>query len=156
MTQRTIILALALTASLLLGSGCSRGFDIKTPDGFAELEGGEDYRYRATSADGVVLAVRREANEPRANLEFWTDAIGNELSQRGYGSPKAEKVKSKNGTPGQRLEYRTSRNGRPNVLWVTVFVAGSRVVVVETGGDADHFRKVEKEISAAIAGVEIG
>ncbi len=155
MTQRSFILALALVTSLF-GGGCSRGFDIKTPDGFAELEDGDDYRYRATSADGVVLAVRREANDPKGSLEFWASAIGNELSERGYGTAKAEKVTSKDGTPGRRLEYRTSRNGRPNVLWVTVFVSGSRVVVVETGGDADHFRKVEKEVSVAIGAVEIG
>ena len=155
MNYRTLILAVSMALSLL-GTACSRGFDIKTPEGFAELDSSDDYRYRATSADGVVLAVRREKNDPKGSLDFWASVIGNDLSERGYGAAKTEKVKSKNGTLGRKLEYRTTKNGRPNVLWVTVFVNGDRLVVVESGGDADHFRKVEHEISAAIAAVEIG
>lgn len=155
MNPKHLLLALSLSLSLF-GAGCSRGFDIKTPDGFAELDSSDDYRYRATSADGVVLAVRREKNDPKGSLQFWASAIGNELSERGYGTPETERVKSKDGTAGQRLEYKTHKNGRPNVLWITVFVSDSRIVVVETGGDAEHFKKVEKELATAVASIEVG
>ena len=155
MTQRTLILTLSLVATLF-GSGCSRGFDIKTPDGFAELDDAEGYRYRATSADGVVLAVRREKNEPKGSLDFWAAAVGNELTSRGYGKPAVESLKSQNGTAGKKLAFRTVKNGRPSVLWVAVFVSDDRVVVVETGGDADHFSQVESKVSAALSARVVG
>jgi len=155
MTQRTLILTLSLVATLF-GSGCSRGFDIKTPDGFAELDDAEGYRYRATSADGVVLAVRREKNEPKGSLDFWAAAVGNELTSRGYGKPAVESLKSQNGTAGKKLAFRTVKNGRPSVLWVAVFVSDDRVVVVETGGDADHFSQVESKVSAALSALVVG
>src|SRR5262245_33937026 len=135
---RAISLVL-LVAACGATAGCARGFDINTPDGFAELDDSDDYRYRSTSADGVVLAVRKEKNEPKAGLDFWTAALKNDLSSRGYGLVKSEKVKSKNGIDGRQLRYSMTKNGRPNVLWVTVFVTDSKVFVVEAGGDEAHF-----------------
>ncbi|MBK7583966.1 MAG: serine/threonine protein kinase [Myxococcales bacterium] len=155
MNRNTLVIALALTTTLL-GTGCSKGFDIKTPDGFAELDTNDDFRYRATSANGIVLAVRREKNDPKGGLDFWAQAIENELELRGYGNPKVQAVEAKNGTAGKQFRYETTRGGRPNVLWVTVFVSGDRVVVVESGGDKDHFRQVEKQVDAAIRAVEVG
>ena|SRR5688572_8661894 len=150
-------LSIVMLAALgTLATGCARGFDINTPDGFAELDDNDHYRYRATSAEGVVLAVRREQNDPEAGLDFWTKALENELAARGYDLVATDAVKSKNGTDGKRLRYRVTKNGRPNVLWVTVFVSGKRLVVVEAGGDEAHFKGVEPKVAAAIEAIEIG
>ncbi len=155
MTTKTLLFCLAL-ASSTLASGCARGYDIKTPDGFAELDGTDDYGFRATSAEGVVLAVRKEKNDPEGSLDFWASAVKNDLDSRGYALASKKSVKSKNGTPGTQLRYSITRNGRPNVLWVTVFVAGKRVVLVEAGGDEAHFELNEKRVQAAIEAVEVG
>lgn len=150
-------LSLATCFAMCLGStACARGFDINTPDGFAELDSNEDYRYRATSAEGVVLGVRREANEPKGGLAFWASAVENELVTRGYAKVSARAIESKNGTPGKQLVYRVNKNGRPNVLWVAVFVTDNRVVVVETGGDEAHFAHVEPKVTAALEAFEVG
>ena len=154
MTRNFCFITFALAVSTL-GSGCARGFEIQTPDGFAELDGTDDYRYRSTSAEGVVLAIRREKNEPHGSLAFWSSALMNELAARGYNLEKNLDVKSKDGTAGKQLRYLSSRDGRPNVLWVTVFVTDSRVVVVESGGDVAHFEHVEPKVSAAIEALDL-
>jgi hypothetical protein len=145
----------ACVALSFASTACGRGFGIETPDGFAELEANDDYRYRATTAEGVVLAVRREANEPKGGLEFWAAAVANELDLRGYSQLDTKDITSKNGTPGKRLKYKVSRNGRPNVLWVAVFVTDSRVIVVETGGDEAHFSNVEPKVTHALSEFEV-
>ncbi len=150
MKHKLILLALSLVAM----TGCARGFDINTPDSFAELEGSDDYKYRATSAEGVVIAVRTADNDPKGNLEFWKTAMGYELSRRGYAKQSEVAVKSLSGTPGVQLRFTTSHRERPHVFWATLFVTGSKIVIVEAGGDKAHFEQVRAEVQAAIEGVD--
>jgi hypothetical protein len=155
MSWKNLVFAACLALSGASTTACGRGFGIETPDGFAELESNDDYRYRATTAEGVVLAVRREDNEPKGGLDFWASAVENELATRGYEKVSQKSIQSKNGTPGKQLVYKVSKGGRPNVLWVAVFVTGSRVVVLETGGDEAHFAHVEPKVSHAISEFEV-
>jgi hypothetical protein len=144
---------------LLLGvasGGCSRGFVITTPAGFAELEDQEAYAYRATSAEGVVLGVRHEPNEPFGDLPFWTGAVDAQLRRDGYVADKALDVESSNGIPGRQLRYHVMRDGREQLFWSTVYVTDSEVIVVETGGDKAFFEKLENAVSAALASLRIG
>jgi hypothetical protein len=143
-----------LLGLLLSLGGCARGFQLQTPDGFAELDDG-DYAYRATSAEGVVIAVRREANDPKANLAFWSAAVDYELRRKGYTARASKEVKSAEGVPGKQIRYEATREGRPNVLWTTVFVTGKHVVVVEAGGDSAHFERVEADVEKAIKALEL-
>ncbi len=75
----------ALWLSLLLSTaatGCTHQSEIQTPDGFAVLED-ERYDYRASSAEGVVLAVRDNKNDPQGDLDFWSGALHAHLERRG-------------------------------------------------------------------------
>ena len=66
--------SLALVASL---AGCGPSFQASTPPGFVELEDQTQYDYRATNADGLVIAVRELDHEPKGQIDFWTKAIEN-------------------------------------------------------------------------------
>lgn len=146
---------LGLVFSILaLSAGCSRGFSIQTPEGFAELDDG-DYAYRATSAEGVVIAVRREDNDPQGNLAFWSAAVDYELRRKGYSAVSSKSVKSASGVSGKQIRYGITREGRPNVLWATVYVTSGNVTVVEAGGDSAHFEGVESEVEAAISEIDV-
>ncbi|HMR07055.1 MAG TPA: serine/threonine protein kinase [Polyangiaceae bacterium] len=142
-------------ALLLAQAGCARGFDINTPTSFAELDGSGDYEYRATSAEGVVIGVRTAENDPKGNLEFWKAAMGYELARRGYSKQGESEVKSASGTSGVQLRYSTKHQGRPHVFWATLFVTESKIVVVEAGGDVEHFEKVQAQVSSAINGIDV-
>jgi len=148
-----------LFAPLLLALACTHGAKVSAPDGFAELEPGEEYSYRATSASGVVIGVRTEDNDPNGNLEFWTAALDYKLQKAGYApmDKAASKVKSDAGMDGRRLRYEIQRNGRPHEYWVTVFVAGDSVVVVEAAGDQAFFDgATQKQIDVAVRTVKLG
>lgn len=141
-----------LALPFVLALGCHSGAHLSAPDGFAELEPGDAYSYRATSAAGVVIGVRSEKNDPRGNLEFWTSAVDLKLRKAGY-SPmdeKPAKVAAEGGLEGKRVRYTIDRSGRPHEYWVTVFVTDSRVIVVEAAGDHAYFDKeTQREIEAA-------
>ncbi len=153
--MRTLIhLGLALCLSLPLG-GCGKGFSIETPSSFAEIDAG-NFDYRATSAEGVVLGVRREKNDPHGNLEFWSAAIDHELVRHGFVPGVTRAVTTPSGLTGRQMRYSTTRNERPFVLWTTVFVDGKHLVVVQAGGDEAHFSQVEKAVDHAIRTLEVG
>ncbi len=148
---------LALAPLFLLSVACSSGAHVSAPDGFAELEDGETYSYRATNAAGVVIGVRTEDNNPRGNLDFWTNAVDLKLKKSGYAAVTAEadKVSSDAGLDGRRLRYTTQKDGRPHQYWVTVFVTESKVIVVEAAGDEAFFdKKTQKRIEAAVKTVK--
>ena len=158
MKRRSMLMLCAATAlsATLGGTGCNRGFGIATPNGFAELDGQDNYGYRATNAEGVVLAVRREDNDPYGDLGFWSGAVDAYLQRKGYKSLKAVDVKSADGVVGKQVRYSIESGGRKKVFWVAVFVTGDAVVTVEAGGDSAFFSPVEKSVSAAIGTLTIG
>jgi hypothetical protein len=148
-----VLLALALAAT---AAGCGPGFGLKTPDGFVELEDQKEYDYRATTAQGVVLAVRSEPNRPKGNLAFWTDAIDLKLRAMGYEAVEAKDVKTKSGATGKQLRYKRALYDRPHTFWLTVFVTPGDVYVIEAGGDTRDFDKAKDTILAAIEGFKPG
>lgn len=142
---------LILAALLALPTACA-SFHVTTPPGFAALESNDDHAYRATSADGVVLGVRSEPNRPEGNLEFWAGAVDDRLRSTGYtldGDPRP--VQSADGVPGIQRRYARDSNGRTLRYWTTVFVKGSRVYVVEAGGDREVFDRAAPAVERAIA-----
>jgi hypothetical protein len=141
-----------VAAALALGvSACGPGFRVNTPDGFVELDDQEDYDYRATSAQGVVLGVRAEPNRPVGNLEFWASAIDLKLRAQGYTATGTGAFKTTGGITGKRLQYKQTLSDRPHTLWVVVFVTEKKVYVVEAGGDTRVFDKSGPAIEKAIA-----
>lgn len=128
----TAVLGLALV-------GCGRPFDVKTPHGFVELDDqGPDYQYRATTADGVVVAVRAIDASGRQDLGFWEQAVALQLRDAsGYALLGAKDVRSEDGSPGRELEFGRDQNGKPYAYRVALFTAQDRVFLLEAGGAKD-------------------
>lgn len=152
---RTLLVACALLGAAPLGCA-GPGFQIDTPSGFAELEDQEQYGYRATNAEGVVLAVRREANAPYGDLSFWSGALDAHLRRQGYQATEAVDVTNERGIAGKQIRYQIDRSGRAHAFWMTVFVTDAEVVTVEVGGDEAFFEGAEKQLVHAIKTLEIG
>jgi len=151
--MKRLILGLVITAQAL---ACTPNIRIDAPDGFAELEEQERYDYRATNAEGVVLGVRRKANDPQGDLAFWSGALDAHLRRSGYEAVVAKEVSSKDGIKGRQIRYHRNHQGRQHHYWVTVFVTPEQVVTVEAGGDEAFFGEQEKAIQRAIKGLELG
>ncbi len=148
---RRVAIALAVAA---LGGGCT-SVHITTPPGFAELDSAAGYRYRASNAEGVVLAVRREKNDPQGDLSFWSGAIDAQLRRAGYSAVEAHDVEA-SGLKGKQIRYLIVREGRDHAYWINVFVTKKSVVTVEAGGDKDLFAHEEDAIKKAIATLDVG
>jgi hypothetical protein len=128
---------------------------MNTPPGFVELD--EDYSaydYRATSADGLVLAVREIDHDPKGQLPFWVRAIENRMRERGgYALLENKPVKSADGVTGQQLRFGHDDEGnKPHLYYVTVFVTDSKIFVIEAGGTKELMTSQAQQLDAAIQG----
>lgn len=155
--KKAMLLA-ALFAAAALNVACGGpSASVATPPGFGVLKDQKEYVYRATSAEGVVLAVRAEKNEPQGNLDFWADALDRTLRRAGYvaeGNPGS--VRSGNGLSGRVHKYTRDQGGRAQRFWIAVFVTEGRVWVVEAGGDAQRFKgKIQDGVQRAIESISL-
>ena len=150
MRTKALAPALAVLLALATLAGCSPTGTLRPPSGFAELDGKRPFDYRATSADGVVLAVRAEPNEPRGSTEFWASALDLRLRRAGYASVASRAVTTSAGVAGRQMRYAREEEGRTYAYWVTVFTTKDRVYLVEAAGDREAFGPSEKAIEGAV------
>ena len=127
----------ALTALLaVIPMACGPGFKTETPTGFVALKDQEPrYDYRATTPDGLVMAVRVIDNDPSGDDAFWTGAI--ELRLRalgGYALLEKRAVTCKTGQSGTQLRFGHDEGTNPHLYVVTLFVTSKRLFVLEAGG----------------------
>jgi hypothetical protein len=150
MSHRALLIAFLLAGTVTLGCGPAARLD--TPPGFAKLDKQKEYVYRSTSAEGVVIAIRGEKNDPKGNLEFWADVIDRQLRNNRYKlDGKPADVHARSGQLGRQTRYTREDGGRTYRFWATVFVTDEKVWVVEVGGDQERFtRKLEEAVARAI------
>lgn len=139
---------------------CGRPFDAKTPPGFVELEGqsGDEtpYAYRATTPEGVVVAVRVVDDEARGDLGFWTQTVTRQLREvSGYALVGTSDVTARDGTAGRRLVFGHDEGGKPYTYWVTLWLAQGRVFVAEAGGESLAFERAKPSVEYAMASVRV-
>jgi hypothetical protein len=150
--MKTLMTWMLLGLSLSL-SACS-GVSLQTPPRFLELEDDAAYDYRATTADGVVLALTaHEVDQDRGStVSFWVEAIEARLRHTGgYALTEKKEVTTRAGLKGTQLRFGRDEAQKPYRYWVTVFVEGDSVFVIEAGGAEDVFTASAESIDAAIA-----
>jgi hypothetical protein len=149
-----------MAAALLALAGCGPSFSISTPPGFVELdEEYSAYDYRATNADGVVLAVRELEHEPQGELAFWIKAIENRMRERGgYALLETKPAESADGVSGLLLKFGLDVQaegappaaGKPHIYELAVFVTPEKLFLVEAGGTQELLTAQQGGIDAAL------
>lgn len=146
--KKTLGLALVLCPLGLVA--CAPSAKLTAPAGFAHVEG--DYDDRITSARGVVVAARVEKNDPKANLDFWVEAIDLRLQKRGYVTSSAPiATKTKAGLSGKALRY----DYAGKKYWVDVYVTDKSVVLVEATGRAQDLIANSRDVESAMRDVRL-
>ncbi len=143
-----------IVAAGLSGVGCGPSFVAATPPGFVEIENEwDDYDYRATTADGLVIAVREIDHDPQGTIEFWIQAINNRMRDRGgYALLETVKVKSADGVEGTQLRFGHDEEGnRPHLYYVTLFVTESSILLLEAGGTKKLMTENAAQIDKAVS-----
>jgi hypothetical protein len=146
---------LGLAAALLAAQGCAARL-LDTPPHFLELEEADlsEYDYRATTADGVVLAARRleHDSERGGDLSFWVDVTSRRMrEQEGYALLEQRDVKTRRGLAGKQLRFGRDDKGKTYRYWLTVFVTDDALYLVEAGGPEARFATREAVLETAIA-----
>ncbi|MBX3230278.1 MAG: serine/threonine protein kinase [Labilithrix sp.] len=144
--------------TLLALTACGRPFKVSTAPGFVPLDEQHayGYEYRATTPEGVVVAVRVIDDEERGDLDFWAQALTLQLRDvNGYALLATKDVSSRDGTKGKRLELGHDEDGKPYIYWVSVFPAQGRLFVVEAGGARDAFERSRQSVEWMLASVKV-
>ncbi len=140
----------AALAAALLSSACST-FQAATPPGFVELEESAPYDYRATTADGVVLAVRSIEHEPKGELGFWVTAVERQVrEQKGYALLETRDVKNAQGLAGKQLRFGHDEGKQPHLYYVTLFVTDARLYLLEAGGKKELMTRRTDQLDWAV------
>lgn len=135
-------------------AGCGAAFEASTPPGFVELRGQDDagYAYRATNADGLVMAVRQVKNDPKGELAFWERAIENQLRQRaGYSLLEKRDTAGAEGVRGRQLRFGHDEGKTPHLYYLTLFVTEKDIILVEQGGTKELVESHASDLDSAIA-----
>ncbi|MEL6761667.1 MAG: hypothetical protein AAFP04_14865 [Myxococcota bacterium] len=141
-----------ITAIAILSTAACMPFQASSPDGFAAYE--EDGEFRAVSPEGITFRVRAEDNEPPADLEFWSEALKNRMSDAGYVVVSDGSVDAKNGS-GYRLELAAPIGELDYSYLVAIFVHGDDIVVVESAGEVGQFAARRDAIESALTNLRL-
>ena len=152
--------AALLFAAICASTGCGHHFEVRMPEHFVELDASAQeragYALRATTAEGVVLAVREIANEEHGSREFWVDAIRNRLRRAGgYALLEERDVSLASGDSARQLRFGRDEAGRPYAYWLTIAVRSDVIILIEAGGRRDAFEAREAALTQAIASVRL-
>lgn len=148
-------LSLVAVAALLAFAalGCGRPFTPATPPGFVDL-GDDRYpddEYRATTAEGLVLGIRAQENEPEGDLGFWAKVIENRMREAGgYALLEKRDVKCRSGLPGKQLRFGHDEGRTPHLYYLTVFVDEDHVYLLEAGGTKDQVVRHHEQIDWSV------
>lgn len=164
MKNRTVRGLLVLL--MLTGTACSNDFDPKTPKGFVAFDtsyaqhwwqhDGKDtgYDYRATSSDGVNLAVRRVKNDPKGDVGYWSDAIAQRLTAYGtYELTSSRDITNHQGVAGREITLKHTADGSEHLYRVAVYDRKGWLYVIESGGDTQKMSNWSVALDEAVQGI---
>jgi hypothetical protein len=142
---------LTLSAVLLTFAGCQTQMEV--PEGFVRLEQPGRYDVKAISPDGVSVSARRIDVPDDSTLDFWVEAVGNELTAGGYTHIQNEDVTDAAGHPGRLLWFDRELEGRRYTYVTGLYTLSNRLLVAEAGGPADAFETRRKAIRESLLSV---
>ncbi len=148
----------ALAALVWASAACGRPFKIETAPGMLKVkEHAPRYEYRAIVPDGVVVAVRVVDLDDGGDLDFWTRATLLRMRQmNGYALLGMGDVTSRDGTPGKELRFgHDEAGGKPFLYTMRLFVAQSRLFVLEAGGSKEQMERFAKSIEWTAASLRV-
>ena len=122
------------------------------PEGYVPVDTAHgEFKGRAISAAGVVLAIRERPNAQEASLDFWTSVIRKELTEtQGYA------VRTTKELQGGRAILFAAPHEKTTSYYVALFVTAARIVTVEVAGPQEEVDKDLPRLEEYIAGLRLG
>ncbi|EYF03967.1 hypothetical protein [Chondromyces apiculatus] len=150
MLPSKILISVSVLAGAVLG--CGLPYTPATPPGFVLLDDRyESDEVRATTAEGVVLGVRAQDNDPKGDLAFWAKVLENRMRDTGgYALIEKRNVKCRNGLSGVQLRFGHDEGRTPHLYYLTIFVDDDHVFLLEAGGTKDEVTRQEAQIDWSV------
>jgi hypothetical protein len=118
----------------------------EAPEGFAPYRMRRERR--AVSPDDVLFRVRAERHRPKADLDFWEEAVRGRMVEAGYREVSHQRV-TIDGQPGVLLEYNAPHGTDDYTYLVGFFIQGRKVMVIEAAGEISRLEARRADILAA-------
>lgn len=137
----------------LLAAGC---INLRTPDGYAEMERTGVYDYKAVSTDASVIAVRvhRNQDKKQGTLAYWTEASRKHMTlSRGYEFKEEGEFSSEEGK-GRWLLFSRKYRGTDYLYLLGLVVKGRSIYALEAGGEKGVFEADIPRLVKAFASLD--
>jgi len=126
---------------------------IERPDGFADFK--ERNLYRAVSPEGMLFGVRTVDNYPRKNLDFWAEALKNQLKKEGYRLVREGEPFSAGQHNGMLFEWGVPYANESYIYLTAVLVSGNRIAIAEAGGEHTVYQKHRDALIASLQSLNL-
>ncbi len=133
--------ALVIAAAVLAFAACTLTPDPGVPEGYVSVPPRGDEVLSTVAPNGNRMVVKQHANPPAGTLEFWREAVQNELVDgRGYEVVESLGVAGAGGAPAWEMLFKVTRREGTYLYLVTLRLAGDSVIVAEAGGQEASIR----------------
>jgi hypothetical protein len=161
--KRIFALFGSLLMLVLTGCGVPR---MDVPEGFAPVKrGGRTIirealsgtgSFKAVSPEGMVIRLRSEKNEPRKDLDFWSEALVTQLESEGY-KRRGEGVSVSSAAKEKGLYYEwIVPYDNQDYMYVTcVIPIEKRIVILETAADLSLYGTYKDRILACLGTISL-
>ncbi len=146
----------ALLAAVIAAStaGCTR-FSASPPEGFAEVKRQGMNRYLAVSPEGLLYGVRMVKNYPRKEINFWQTAVENYMKESGYTLIGGPDSFTTGDDEGVLFTWGAPWRGEDYLYTVGIVPSSRKIVIVETAGPFEVYKKYSGELEDTIMNIKI-
>lgn len=127
---------------------CKAPYTMETPKSFRKYE--DTNEFKMITANGVMLKAREVENYPKGDLEFWTDAMGRHLTERGYIQKETRCFTTHAAKKACTLDFLLPYGTEDWAFSETIFVEDDDIILVEVAGPFDRHAKVADEVKEAL------
>ena len=146
------LLAVVVAAAVVITVKVWPEFKATAPQGFAAY--GDWFGFRAVSPEGVVYRVRAEANEPKAELAFWREALKKRMLDAGYTFIAEGDIRASD-KAGYLLELAAPQGPMDYSYLIGLFVDGDSLVIAEVAGEVTKVRDRRKDVVTAMSAIRL-
>jgi hypothetical protein len=141
-----------VTISLLLLGSCTN-LAVRKPEGFAVVKTRD--QYKAVSPEGMLYRVRIMDNYPVQDLEFWSQALKNQLLKEGYTITVDGERFETMAAPGILFEWAVPY-GHESYLYLTaIIVTEKEIAIAEAAAEHTVYRRYRQALRESLQSIAI-
>ena len=127
---------------------------VAIPKGLAEMDTGKGF-FSAISPEGLTLRARTVVNYPEKDIEFWTAALGKQLTGLGYLPIDENQEFESTAGKGSYFEWGLPYLGEDYLYLTAVCVKGKKIFILEAAGEQPVYSQYREELIDSLGSAEL-